>query len=51
MGTIRRVPVADDTSEVSVSHQMVLALTFDHAFVDSAPAAAFLQHLDEAFTG
>jgi pyruvate/2-oxoglutarate dehydrogenase complex dihydrolipoamide acyltransferase (E2) component len=27
---------------------MTLSLTFDHAFVDGAPAAAFLQRLRQA---
>jgi pyruvate/2-oxoglutarate dehydrogenase complex dihydrolipoamide acyltransferase (E2) component len=29
----------------------VVSLTFDHAFVDGAPAAAFLQELGQALGG
>jgi pyruvate/2-oxoglutarate dehydrogenase complex dihydrolipoamide acyltransferase (E2) component len=30
---------------------MVLSLTFDHAFVDGAPAAVFLQDVGQALGG
>lgn len=48
VGAIRRVPVVDDSGEVTTRNQTVLSLTFDHAFVDGAPAAAFLQQLGAA---
>jgi pyruvate dehydrogenase E2 component (dihydrolipoamide acetyltransferase) len=44
-GALRRVPALDDAGGVSARHQVVLSLTFDHAFVDGAPAAEFLQRL------
>lgn len=51
VGAIRMVPVIGENGGVSVSNQMVLSLTFDHAFVDGAPAAEFLQKLGESLTG
>jgi pyruvate dehydrogenase E2 component (dihydrolipoamide acetyltransferase) len=45
VGTVRRTPVIDAAGAVTSGHQMVLSLTFDHAFVDGAPAAAFLQQI------
>jgi pyruvate dehydrogenase E2 component (dihydrolipoamide acetyltransferase) len=48
VGAIRRVPVVDEAGLVSTGNQIVLSLTFDHAFVDGAPAAAFLQQIGEA---
>lgn len=50
VGAIRRVPVIDRAGEVTAGHQMVLSLTFDHAFVDGAPAAAFLRDVGVALT-
>lgn len=48
VGSIRRAPVVDDEGKVSASHQIELSLTFDHAFIDGAPAAQFLQQVGEA---
>ncbi|MEA1903741.1 MAG: dihydrolipoamide acetyltransferase family protein [Actinomycetota bacterium] len=47
VGAIRQVPVIDETEAVTTGYQMVLSLTFDHAFVDGAPAAEFLQQVEE----
>jgi pyruvate dehydrogenase E2 component (dihydrolipoamide acetyltransferase) len=47
VGAVRRVAVLDDAGEVSGRYQVVLSLTFDHAFVDGAPAAEFLQRVGE----
>lgn len=47
VGSARRVPMIDEEGIVSVGYQAVFSLTFDHAFVDGAPAAEFLQHLAE----
>lgn len=43
IGALRRVPAFDDTGAVVPVEQLTLSLTFDHAFVDGAPAAEFLQ--------
>jgi pyruvate dehydrogenase E2 component (dihydrolipoamide acetyltransferase) len=51
VGAVRRVPVIDDRGAISVGSQVVLSLTFDHAFVDGAHAAAFLQQLGAAMAG
>ncbi len=51
VGAMRKVPAFDATEAVVASHQMVLSLTFDHAFVDGAPAARFLKELVLALTG
>lgn len=51
VGAVRRVPIIDEEGNVTPGHHMVLSLTFDHAFVDGAPAAAFLQQLGRALAG
>jgi pyruvate dehydrogenase E2 component (dihydrolipoamide acetyltransferase) len=51
IGALRRVPVIDEHGEVIPGNQIVLSLTFDHAFVDGAPAATFLRQVGEALTG
>lgn len=51
VGAARQVPVVSADGAVSVGYQMVLSLTFDHAFVDGAPAAAFLKQLVAALAG
>lgn len=51
VGTARRVPLVDADGIVVTGYQMVLSLTFDHAFVDGAPAAAFLQQVGESLAG
>jgi pyruvate/2-oxoglutarate dehydrogenase complex dihydrolipoamide acyltransferase (E2) component len=38
VGAIRKVPVVTADGTVAVGAQMTLSLTFDHAFVDGAPA-------------
>jgi pyruvate dehydrogenase E2 component (dihydrolipoamide acetyltransferase) len=48
VGAIRRVPVINDDGAIAATNQMVLSLTFDHAFVDGAHAAAFLQQVGAA---
>lgn len=48
MGAIRRVPVVSDDGQIVARHQIILSLTFDHAAVDGAPAAAWLRDLVEA---
>jgi pyruvate/2-oxoglutarate dehydrogenase complex dihydrolipoamide acyltransferase (E2) component len=50
VGAIRRVPAFDAVGTVVAGHQMVLSLTFDHAFVDGAPAAQFLNDLVRVLT-
>lgn len=45
VGALRRLPVFDDAGDVVARASMTLSLTFDHAFVDGAPAAAFLAQL------
>lgn len=48
VGALRRVPVVGDEGTMSAGYQIVLSLTFDHAFVDGAPAAEFLKQVGEA---
>lgn len=50
VGAVRKLPAFDAAGAVVASHQMVLSLTFDHAFVDGAPAAQFLNDLVGALT-
>ena len=45
VGTVRTVPGFASDGSVVPRHLMTLSLTFDHAFVDGAPAAAFLADL------
>lgn len=47
VGAVRHVAVLDDAGGVSGRYQVVLSLTFDHAFVDGAPAAEFLRRVAE----
>jgi pyruvate dehydrogenase E2 component (dihydrolipoamide acetyltransferase) len=47
IGAIRREPVFIDEQRVEAHHVMTLSLTFDHAAIDGAPAAAFLKNLVE----
>ncbi|MFM7977279.1 MAG: dihydrolipoamide acetyltransferase family protein [Pirellula sp.] len=47
IGAIRREPVFIDEQRVEAHHVMTLSLTFDHAAIDGAPAAAFLMSLVE----
>ncbi len=51
VGAMRTVPAFDAGGGVVASHQMVLSLTFDHAFVDGAPAAAFLRDVARVLVG
>jgi pyruvate dehydrogenase E2 component (dihydrolipoamide acetyltransferase) len=48
VGAIKRVPVIDDRGAITTGNQIVLSLTFDHAFVDGAHAAAFLRQVGAA---
>jgi pyruvate dehydrogenase E2 component (dihydrolipoamide acetyltransferase) len=51
LGAVRREPVVVDGSfdgQIVARWQMTLSLTFDHRFVDGAPAARFLQSLVSA---
>ena len=50
-GAIRTEPVFGDDDSVIAGSRVVLSLTFDHAFVDGAPAAAFLQQVAEVLAG
>jgi pyruvate dehydrogenase E2 component (dihydrolipoamide acetyltransferase) len=45
LGAIRREPVFIDEDRVEARQRMALSLTFDHAAVDGAPAAAFLRDI------
>ena len=45
LGAIRKEPVVAADGQIVVRERMVLSLTFDHAAVDGAPAAAFLKDL------
>ncbi len=47
VGAVRTVPAFDASGAVVARQQVVLSLTFDHAFVDGAPAAAFLNRVSE----
>ncbi len=51
VGALRQVPVVDESGSVATGYQVVLSLTFDHAFVDGAPAAAFLHQIGETLAG
>jgi pyruvate dehydrogenase E2 component (dihydrolipoamide acetyltransferase) len=51
VGAVKRVPAIDDNGDITARNQMVLSLTFDHAFVDGAHAAAYLQQLGAAMAG
>jgi len=51
VGAARPTPVFDAAGAVTLGHEMTLSLTFDHAFVDGAPAAAFLQDVVVALAG
>jgi pyruvate dehydrogenase E2 component (dihydrolipoamide acetyltransferase) len=51
VGAVRRVPVIDDDGAITATNQMVLSLTFDHAFIDGAHAAAFLQLVGAQMAG
>lgn len=48
LGAIRREPMFTDDDRVVARQRMVLSLTFDHAAIDGAPAAAFLRDLSAA---
>jgi pyruvate dehydrogenase E2 component (dihydrolipoamide acetyltransferase) len=50
VGTAREVPAVRDGS-VEVRRMLSLSLTFDHAFVDGAPAAAFLARVRAELEG
>jgi pyruvate dehydrogenase E2 component (dihydrolipoamide acetyltransferase) len=47
IGAIRREAVFIDQQRVEAHQVMTLSLTFDHAAIDGAPAAAFLKSLVE----
>lgn len=47
VGAVREVPVFAEDGSVVKGAQMVLSLTFDHAFVDGAPAAEFLRRVGD----
>jgi pyruvate dehydrogenase E2 component (dihydrolipoamide acetyltransferase) len=51
VGAARTVPRFDETGAVTPHLVMTLSLTFDHAFVDGAPAAEFLAQLVELLEG
>jgi pyruvate dehydrogenase E2 component (dihydrolipoamide acetyltransferase) len=43
VGALRREPVVLQNDEIAIRDRLTLSLTFDHAAMDGAPAAAFLQ--------
>lgn len=45
IGAIRREPTFVENDRIEARHWMTLSLTFDHAAIDGAPAAAFLKSL------
>lgn len=45
VGAIRKEPAFDPSGQVVAIDRMTLSLTFDHAAIDGAPAARFLQTL------
>jgi pyruvate dehydrogenase E2 component (dihydrolipoamide acetyltransferase) len=47
IGTIRREPTFVEKDRIEARHWMTLSLTFDHAAIDGAPAAAFLKSLTD----
>ena len=51
VGAIRTVPGFDAAGSVVPRKEMTLSLTFDHAFVDGAPAAEFLADLRRLLEG
>lgn len=51
VGAVQQMPAVDETGAIVARYQMVLSLTFDHASVDGAPAAAFLQEVGQALGG
>ena len=48
MGAIRREPIVLPDDRIVPGHRLTLSLTFDHAAIDGAPAAAFLRDLASA---
>lgn len=48
LGAVRREPVVGENEQIVIRERMVLSLTFDHAAVDGAPAAAFLADIAAA---
>ena len=50
MGVLTRAPVIDTGGNLAVDYQVMLSLTFDHAFVDGAPAAEFLGEIATRMT-
>ena len=48
VGAARKAPAINDDGNVVATHQMALSLTFDHAFVDGAPAAEFLRDVRQS---
>ena len=51
VGAVREVPVFAADGSVVKGAQMVLSLTFDHAFVDGDPAARFLRRVGDEIGG
>ncbi|HSF87559.1 MAG TPA: dihydrolipoamide acetyltransferase family protein [Acidimicrobiia bacterium] len=51
IGALRTVPGFDETGALVARRLMTLSLTFDHAFVDGAPAAEFLARVGELLEG
>ncbi len=50
LGAVRREPTVVGDDRIAIRDTMTLSLTFDHAAVDGAPAAEFLQDLAKALT-
>jgi pyruvate dehydrogenase E2 component (dihydrolipoamide acetyltransferase) len=51
VGAVREVPVFAEDGSLVKGAQMTLSLTFDHAFVDGAPAAEFLRRVADEIGG
>jgi pyruvate dehydrogenase E2 component (dihydrolipoamide acetyltransferase) len=51
VGAIRLVPVVTSDGLIVPQHRITLSLTFDHAAVDGAPAATFLQDVATSLGG
>ena len=47
VGVVRKVPVFSPEATVAEGSRVVLSLTFDHAFIDGAPAAEFLRRVGD----
>jgi pyruvate dehydrogenase E2 component (dihydrolipoamide acetyltransferase) len=51
VGAILLVPVVTSAGGIAPQHRISLTLTFDHAAIDGAPAAAFVQEVATSLAG